>query len=172
VSDTQKSTRPQTLSTRESRVSVHGLYKFSSRSAEIAIDQNRNANAFAGLHLSVLKRARLTPRQNEVIASAQWTRRNRNLSGQMASPMAAPRSVRVQSTTASIPKTVRIQSAALSSPWPHPRSRAVHVRDRGRQRISASSPSPRTIRVKSALAPGSPPAPRESPFDCVARCAS
>jgi hypothetical protein len=104
VSDTQMSTRPQTLSARTNRVrNVQRLHKSSSRSVKIASHKNGNVDAFAGLHLSVLEGARLTPRQNEVFASAQWPRRNRNLSGQMAAPMAAPRSVRVQSVALSRP---------------------------------------------------------------------
>ena len=54
-------------------------------------------------------------------------------------------------------------------PWPCP----VHARVQ-----SENSPRPCLgharihVRGQSAYAPGSPPAPRESPFDCVARCAS
>ncbi len=86
----------------------------------------------------------------------------------------------VQSATALSPKTVhvRVPTVSASSPRPCPAHARIRVRNQSMSvtvatpRMSTSSPCPRIIRVQSASAPGSPPAPRESPFDCVARCAS
>ena len=75
-----------------------------------------------GFNLPVLKRTRLTPRQNEVFASAKQSRRIRNLSGQMAVPMSAASAVRVQSAPATVaaPRLVRDldQSEAVTAAAP------------------------------------------------------
>ena len=74
----------------------------------------------------------LTPCQNEVFASAKQSRRNRNLSGQMAAPMSVatgspcPIRGRVQSATGRVRVQSVTASASASFPW------AVHVRDRDR----------------------------------------
>ncbi len=125
---------------------------------------------WTGQALLLVKTRFLRPRNGRgeiAICPGKWPRR-----------CPQPRSVRVRSGAVSSPQLghVRFQSvtASASATWPwaaRVRVQSMSVTVAG-PRMSASSPHPRTIRVQSASAPDSPPAPRESPFDCVARCAS
>jgi len=83
-----------------------------------------------GCSLPVFDETRLTPRQNEVFASAQWSRRNRNLAGQMTVPMSA-------ATGSPCPIRGRVQSA--TGPCPHP------VRDLN-QSVTVAATCPWTVR--------------------------
>ena len=74
-----------------------------------------------GLNLPVLDGARPTPRQNEVFESANQSRRNRNVAGQMTAPLSVV-------TGRPCPIQRRVQSA--TGPCPLPIRDRIHVRSR------------------------------------------